>query len=94
MGENRTTPQYIVIAENTNSVELVSQTYLYGATPKLEIRFNILDSAGSMFKQHIVTLTGQDFLDFVSGFGSTMYSRGDTAIWQYIQANYTTQATP
>ena len=35
-----------------------------------------------------------DFTDFVSGFGATMKTRGDTAIWQFIQEKYETQATP
>ena len=92
-GEIRTTPQYIVVAENTNQVEIVSQKYLYGASPSLEIVFHLLDVNGSVLKEHTITVTGSDFNTFVNGFGNTMKSRGDTTIWQFIQANYTTQAS-
>lgn len=92
-GEIRTTPQDIVLLDPlTDQVELLSQNYFYGSDPYIVIKYNILTSDGDVVKAQSLTLTGQDFTDFVSGIGATMYSRGDTAIWADIQSKYDTQA--
>lgn len=94
-GEVRTTPRYLVLTEpTTNQVELISQTYFYGDDPHLVIKYNVLDSNGSVRSSHSVTLSGSDFATFVSTFVATMRSNGDAAIWADIQSKFTLQDTP
>lgn len=88
-GTIRTTPSEIVLHEpTTNKVELISQTYYYGETNYLEIKYNVVDSNGSVVSSYIATVEGEDFTTFVSGFGPTMLSRGDVVVWADIQTRY------
>lgn len=103
-GEVRTLPQDISVKSPTsNKVELISQTYEYGNPPRLLILYYVLDpNTGDRLKSEQIIIrnipddpatpedeTDNQFNAFVSGFGSTMYTRGDTAIWQDIQSKYT-----
>lgn len=91
-GEIRTTPQDIVLLDPlTDQVELISQTYYYGASPHLVIKYNVLTNDGDFVREHSIVVNGTDFTDFVAGYGSTMVSRGDTTIWGHITSTYDTQ---
>lgn len=92
-GEVRTTPQDIVLLDPlTDQVELISQTYYYGDSPYLVIKYNVLTNDGDFVRQHSITVSGAEFTAFIDGIGSTMLSRGDTTIWAHIQSIYDTQA--
>lgn len=94
-GEIRTTPQYLVLTEpTTNQVELISQSYFYGDDPHLVIKYNVLDSNGSVRATHSLVVSGSDFTTFVTTFVATMRSNGDAAVWTDLQSKYATQATP
>jgi hypothetical protein len=94
-GEIRTTPLHIVLTNpTTDKVELISQSYHYGAAPYLDITYNVLDSNGSVRATHVLRVEGADFTAFVGGIIATMVSRGDTAVWTDIQGKYAVQEMP
>jgi hypothetical protein len=92
-GTIRETPQDLVLVDPlTHHVELISQSYFYGAAPYLEIKFNVVTDAGNFVREHVIRIEGADFTAFTSGFLSTMVSRGDSSIWSFILETYETQA--
>jgi hypothetical protein len=89
-GEIATLPSSINLHEpTTNQVELISQTHYYGASPFCVIRYNVIDSNGSVIAQESVLVDGADYTTFVSGYGGTMKSNGNAKIWADIQTKYT-----
>jgi hypothetical protein len=107
-GEIRTTPQYIVLTEpTTNRVEIVSYSFYPGDNPRVDIKFNIIDSNGdiratkTVFVQNALddpetpeNEASTQLTDFVAGYWTTLKSRGDTILWNYITSNYTVQDAP
>jgi hypothetical protein len=90
-GEIATLPQAINLnTPTTNKVELLSMTHYYGSSPYAVIRYNVVDTNGSVIEQQqVVVDTGVDYSAFVDGYGATMKTRGNTAVWQDIQGKYT-----
>ena len=89
-GEIATLPSYINLhTPTTNKIELLSQNYYYGASPYLEIRYNVVDLDGSVIAEHLIKIEGSEFTTFVNGFGATMKSRGNTEILADVLSKYT-----
>jgi len=90
MGEIVTMPAAIQLHEpTTDQAESIKVELFFSATtPSGKVYFNILDTNGTVIREHEVPITGQDFTDLMAGIGTTLKTRLNAIMWADVQDNY------
>ena len=90
MGKQTVSPSALQL--NSDKLELISAKFVWGSTPSLNsclITYKVMnDDRTDLVREIEFNVTSTAFATLVSGYGATLESNLETAIWQDIQSKF------
>ena len=93
MGELQIAPKNIVVKDPLTDQVFKDHIRVYwdDVAPYIVIYYELHDVGGRVLQSETLKIEGADLVTFVDGFGTTLKTRSEAAIWADIQDKYSVQ---